>query len=374
MGGSVPHLGTDKYSGAVLAESVDWTEKGAVTPVKNQKQCGSCWAFSTTGAVEGAWKVASGKLVSLSEQQLVDCSKDNNGCGGGSMDAAFQFLHKNAVCTEQSYKYTAKNGKCHEQSCDIAIPKGALTGFKDVTPNDEDALKEAVSKQPVSVAIEADEMSFQMYHGGVLTKQCGVKLDHGVLLVGYGTDNGVDYWKVKNSWGPTWGEKGYIRLERGNPSKKSGQCGIALDASYPVLKNAPAPPPSPPSPPSPPPVPATTHYEEPPCQSDEVEARIRGLNGVICAPECSGDSGSCPTDVPAGTAAQPQCVLRTSSGSQYCALVCFGDSECPKDASCAQTDANEQGLCVYPDDMASPGTSTLFASTSAKKTDNVFLV
>merc|ERR1719189_3555820 len=140
----LPLLGTDRFSGKTLPEAVDWTKKGAVTRPKAQKQCGSCWAFSTTGALEGAWKLASGKLVSLSEQQLVDCSKGNNGCGGGSMDTAFQFLHKNAICTEQSYKYTAKDGTCHQKTCETAIPKGALTGFKDVTPNDELALKEAV--------------------------------------------------------------------------------------------------------------------------------------------------------------------------------------------------------------------------------------
>lgn len=374
----LPHLGTDSYSGTVLPESVDWTQEGAVTDVKNQKRCGSCWSFSATGAIEGAWKVTSGKLVSLSEQQLVDCSKSNNGCHGGSMDAAFQFLHKNAICTEDSYPYTAQDGTCHQNACEAAVPKGGLTGFKDVTPNDELALKEAVSKQPVSVAIEADEMAFQLYRGGVLTKQCGVKLDHGVLVVGYGTENGLDYWKVKNSWGPTWGESGYIRLERGNSSKKSGQCGINLDASYPVMSDVPGPspsPPGPPSPPSPPPAPAASHYEKPPCQSDEVEARVQGADGVLCAPPCD-DQDSCPTDVPAGTTAQPQCVLKTPSGSEYCALICLKTSECPASSSCVQVGGDGAGLCLYPDDVASLGLPAFLANLASNTgaTDEVVIV
>ena len=172
--------------------------KGAVTNPKDQAKCGSCWSFSTTGALEGAWKIATGKLVSLSEQQLVDCAKNGNmGCNGGSMDLAFEYLEKYDVCTEASYPYKAKQGQCHETNCTVAVPKGSIVGFKDVTPQDTNALMEAVSEQPVSVAIEADQMAFQLYQGGVLTKKCGKKLDHGVLVVGYGTDNGVDYWKAK---------------------------------------------------------------------------------------------------------------------------------------------------------------------------------
>lgn len=372
--GGLPHLGTDRYSGAALPDAVDWTEEGAVTEVKNQKRCGSCWSFSTTGAVEGAWKLASGKLVSLSEQQLVDCSKSNHGCHGGSMELAFRFLHTTAICTEDSYPYTAKDGTCKQNVCTPGVPKGSLTGFKDVPPNDELALKEAVSKQPVSVAIEADEMAFQLYHGGVLTKQCGVKLDHGVLVVGYGSENGVDYWKVKNSWGASWGESGYIRLERGNSSKKSGQCGINLDASYPVMSAVPGPSPSPPGP-SPPPAPAASHYEKPPCQSEEVEARIRGADGVLCAPPCD-DQETCPTDVPAGTTAQPQCVLKSPDGSQYCALLCLETTECPTGSSCVQVGGNGAGLCLYPDEVASQGLPAFFADVafSASAKENMVLV
>ncbi|CAJ1329640.1 unnamed protein product [Effrenium voratum] len=158
------------------------------------------------------------------------------GCNGGSMDLAFQYLEKYDVCTEQSYPYTAKQGKCHETNCTVGVPKGSIVGFKDVSPKDMDALMEAVSQQPVSVAIEADQTAFQLYKGGILTQECGKKLDHGVLLVGYGTENGVDYWKVKNSWGANWGENGYIRMKRGVP--KDGECGIKDDPSYPVVKKA----------------------------------------------------------------------------------------------------------------------------------------
>jgi hypothetical protein len=239
--GSLPHLGTHKYSGADVPASVDWTEKGAVTPVKNQGQCGSCWAFSTTGSTEGRYFVATGKLVSLSEQQLVDCSKKegNLGCSGGLMDHGFAYLEKAGSCTEESYPYKAVGGKCEEKTCTKAIEKSEVTGFKDVQSDDEDALKEAVSQGPVSIAIEADHQAFQFYKGGVLTKACGTQLDHGVLVVGYGTSDGTDYWKVKNSWGPVWGSSGYISLERGkSPDGSKGECGLLQQPSYPVITKA----------------------------------------------------------------------------------------------------------------------------------------
>ena len=153
-------------------------------------------SFSTTGALEGAWEIATGKLVSLSEQQFVDCDKRDSGCSGGLMDTAFAFAEKNAICTESSYSYKGRGGTCKASSCTVGIPKGGVTGFKDVDKDDEQALMDAVSKQPVSIAVEADKSAFQLYHGGVLTSTCGTNLDHGVLAVGYGTDGGNDYWKV----------------------------------------------------------------------------------------------------------------------------------------------------------------------------------
>merc|ERR1712050_585043 len=130
--GALPNLGTDTYSGKALAASVDWTKQGAVTPVKNQGQCGSCWSFSTTGSLEGAWEIATGKLVSLSEQQFVDCDKEDSGCNGGLMDTAFRFAETHALCTEGNYAYKAKKGKCKASNCTIGIPKGGVVGFKDV--------------------------------------------------------------------------------------------------------------------------------------------------------------------------------------------------------------------------------------------------
>jgi len=216
------------------ASSVDWVAKGAVTPVKNQGSCGSCWAFSTTGAIEGRSYISSGKLISLSEQDLVDCSTQNSGCNGGLMDYAFEFVESNGgLCTEDDYPYVAyQHWRCEEDSCTKADP---ITGYMDVRASTS-ALEAACSQGPVSIAIEADQSSFQQYTGGVLTASCGTSLDHGVLLVGYGTDGNNDYWKVKNSWGQYWGESGYIRLCRNcNANRGDGQCGILMSASYPTV-------------------------------------------------------------------------------------------------------------------------------------------
>lgn len=221
---------------AAAPDAVDWTTKGAVTPIKNQGQCGSCWSFSATGAMEGAYFLASGKLLALSEEDLVQCDRVNdNGCQGGLMDNAFKFVEKNGVAAEAAYPYTSGTGI--RGLCDTAKEKAAVvtvTGFKDVPSGDEDALKTAVAQQPVSIAIEADKSVFQLYKSGVLdSPMCGKKLDHGVLAVGYGTAKTFlghkDYWLVKNSWGPTWGAQGYIKIARGK-----NMCGIATQPSYPT--------------------------------------------------------------------------------------------------------------------------------------------
>jgi len=209
------------------SNDIDWVTKGAVTPVKDQAQCGSCWAFSTTGAVEGAVQVKTGQLRSVSEQQLVDCagSSGNQGCNGGLMDDAFNWIisHR-GIGSEASYPYTARDGTCKD------VPSvSTISAFKDVQQGSEDALMSALNMQPVAIAIEADQSSFQMYKSGVFTGPCGQQLDHGVLLVGSGTDGGQDYWRIKNSWGASWGDSGFIRFIRGK-----NMCGLSNMASYPV--------------------------------------------------------------------------------------------------------------------------------------------
>jgi len=216
-----------------LPASVDWTTKNAVTGVKNQGQCGSCWAFSTTGSTEGSVAIKTGRLSSLSEQQLVDCSTSygNMGCNGGLMDYAFQYIIANGgLCSEEAYPYTGADGTCTSTSCQSV---SSITSYQDVSQDSEAALMAAVAQQPVSVAIEADQSGFQFYSSGVFNGACGTALDHGVLAVGYGTEGGSDYWKVKNSWGASWGMQGYILLSKGI-QQPYGQCGIAMEPSYPV--------------------------------------------------------------------------------------------------------------------------------------------
>ena len=218
--------------------SIDWRTKGAVTSVKDQGQCGSCWTFSATGAVEGAWAISKGQLIDLSEEQLVECATGatygSHGCQGGEMEGAFKYIIQHGQCSLASYPYTSGNGQ--SGMCKSCSSVAHISSCSDVKPNDQISLKGAVAQQPVSVAISADTKLFQSYSSGVITSSsCYTSLDHGVLVVGYGIENGIKYFLVKNSWGTTWGDNGYVKIARSDSTNDPGICGIAMDPSFPTV-------------------------------------------------------------------------------------------------------------------------------------------
>jgi KDEL-tailed cysteine endopeptidase len=217
------------------ADEIDWVAQGSVNAIQNQGSCGSCWAFSAVAAIEGAHWRSTGTLGKFSEQELVDCAflggYGNLGCSGGLMDSGFQYAIDHGLDTEAQYPYTAVRGKCVSSG----KPSTQITKFTDVATLSIPALQEAVKHGPVSVAIEADKLYFQLYSGGVMTgTQCGTTLDHGVVVVGSGTDAATNtpYWLVRNSWGTSWGENGYFRLAQETSSSGAGVCGVQSEPSY----------------------------------------------------------------------------------------------------------------------------------------------
>ncbi|KAL8244273.1 hypothetical protein R6Q59_003946 [Mikania micrantha] len=308
-GGSLIH------SSANLPKSLDWREMGAVTNVKDQGSCGACWSFSATGAMEGINQIVTGSLISLSEQELVDCDRSfNNGCEGGLMDYAYEFVIKNkGIDTEEDYPYQGRATTCNKNKLKTHVV--TIDGYKDVPENNEDQLLQAVAAQPVSVGICGSERAFQLYSKGIFNGPCSISLDHAVLIVGYDSKDGVDYWIIKNSWGRSWGMDGYMYMAR-NIGDSNGLCGINMLASYPI-KTSPNPPPSP----TPKPVKCNLFSW---CGEGETcccATQLFGiclkwmcceLNASVC---CKDHRHCCPSDYPICDSQRNLCLKETSNGT-----------------------------------------------------------
>jgi cysteine peptidase B len=277
---------------------VDWRAKGAVTYVKNQGQCGSCWSFSTTGNIEGQWFLAGNPLVALSEQQLVSCDTIDQGCGGGFQDDAFEWLFFNTngtITTEEAYPYVSGNGvapKCRKDK----LPFGAqISEYNDIARDETVMAQQVGSGGPLAISLDAT--SFELYMGGIVTDCISQQIDHAVLIVGYDETNNPPYWIIKNSWGASWGEDGYIRVEKG-----TNQCLLKNMPTTAVVTKGPRPPapsptPSPPSPPSPPPPtpapsPSNTTFQQITCKdsacTSDCKTQTLPQNECIVTPD--GDS------------------------------------------------------------------------------------
>jgi len=224
----LPHVkkGTDT--------KIDWRKKNAVSSVKNQGSCGSCWAFSTVGALEGLYAINKGSILEFSEQELVDCTRSygNEGCQGGWMSWAFEYIREKGISTRKEYPYEGRNGPCRKKSNSFQI-KGCIN----VTKDDSDSLLEALNINPVSICVRANNREFMYYRRGIIKTGCGTpkaELDHGITLVGADFEGSDAFWIAKNSWGSGWGESGYVRIKR-DTGKGQGICGIAMDNCYPSL-------------------------------------------------------------------------------------------------------------------------------------------
>ncbi|XP_073023120.1 cysteine proteinase COT44-like [Primulina eburnea] len=299
-----------------IPSSLDWRSKGAVTGVKDQGSCGACWSFSATGAIEGINKIVAGSLVSLSEQELIDCDKSYNaGCGGGLMDYAYEFVIKNkGIDTEEDYPFQGRDKKCNNNKLkQLAV---TIDSYVDIPSEDEKRLLQAVATQPVSVGICGSDTGFQLYSKGIFTGPCSTSLDHAVLIVGYDSKDGKDYWIIKNSWGKSWGIDGYMHMLR-NGGNSQGVCGINTLASYPV-KTSPNPPPSPPSP-GPTKCSIFTY-----CSSGETcccSQRFLGIClywkccGAVSAVCCKDNLHCCPQEYPVCDTERNLCLKRTANST-----------------------------------------------------------
>lgn len=227
----------EPFLGKRRAAKIDWRDHNAVTPVQDQGSCGSCWAFSATGAIEGSYALFTRNLVKYSEQQLIDCSGDygNEGCNGGLMENAFEYLRAYAFCEERDYPYTGTDDTCKADDC--THTEFVISKYRTVTPNSAEALQESLNNNVIAVAVEADKDAFRFYESGVVNDHdCGTDLNHGVLAVGYGTEeDGTDYYIVKNSWGADWGEEGYIKIGL-KFEDEGGVCGILQDETFPLYR------------------------------------------------------------------------------------------------------------------------------------------
>jgi cathepsin L len=216
--------------GAPQADQVDWRTKGAVTGVKNQGQCGSCWSFGATGALEGAYFLAKGNLLSFSEQQQVDCNRNCYGCNGGWSEYSFHYWESTGANLESDYRYTGRDGSCKTNNYKQYT---TVSNYYNTQSGSESSLVSALNGRPVAIAIDASHYSFQLYSGGVYYERAcsSSNLDHAVMAVGYGSSTQGDYFIVKNSWGTSWGDRGYIDMAR----NRNNNCGVATDCSYPTV-------------------------------------------------------------------------------------------------------------------------------------------